>query len=363
MAPHDFHEIGRHATRSKPQGTAERRIAAYHLRMPPRLATPSLAADDAALFPPSEPFDSGWLDVGDGHRLWYEQCGVPQGLPVVFLHGGPGSGCSARHRRLFDPQLFRVVLFDQRGCGRSLPRGRVASNTTHHVVADIERLREHLGIDRWLVTGGSWGSSLAIAYCAAHLTSCLGALLRGVFLTGKDDVDGFFQGAGRLRPEAWGDLAEGVPSLHSARIAEYYIDAVRSSDADLAGAAVRRWMRWEAALTSESDGQLPLPVMDDQTLAAAIDKYRVQAHYLAHDCFLGEAGLLALAVKMQRLPTAILHGQNDVVCRPANARRLHDMLPDSRLVLVEGAGHSPFDTPMVKAFITASRHFHANGAF
>lgn len=315
------------------------------------------------LFPPTAPFDSGWLDVGDGHRLWYEQCGVPSGLPVVFLHGGPGSGCSARHRQLFDPQLFRVVLFDQRGCGRSLPRGQLESNTTDDLVADIDRLREHLGIDRWLVTGGSWGSSLAIAYCATHLASCLGALLRGVFLTGKNDVDAFFLEAGRLRPEAWRDLAEGVPSAQRAWIAESYIGAASSSDVQIAGPAVRRWMQWEAALTAPSDGRVALPILDDEALAAAIDKYRVQAHYLAHDCFLGEACLLALAAKMQRLPTAILHGQEDLVCRPDNARRLHDVLPGSRLVLVEGAGHSPFDTPMVKAFIAASRHFHTHRFF
>ncbi|WP_341647435.1 prolyl aminopeptidase [Thauera humireducens] len=318
------------------------------------------------MFPPLEPFDTGMLEAGDGHRLYYEQCGNPDGLPVVFLHGGPGSGCSPQHRRLLDPDRFRAVLFDQRGCGRSQPRGALVANTTQHLLADIESLRAHLGIDRWLVMGGSWGSSLGVAYCAAHPERCLGALLRGIFLTGREDIDWFFRGAGALAPEAWATLAAGVEGVYGVepeRLAAQVLSAVHAADAAVAARAVRHWMAWEGALSAPGVAPLPLPAMDAEAMLAAIDKYRVQAHYLAHACFLGEEAVLGMASQLGAMPVCILHGRLDLVCRPVNAWRLHEVAGGSRLLFVDGAGHSPFDVPMSRAIIDALHGFHLHGDF
>lgn len=330
---------------------------------PERLAAPpcTAALADGGLFAPSEPFADGLLAVGDGHTLYHEQCGNPAGLPVVLLHGGPGSGCSARQRQLLDPARFRIVLFDQRGCGRSTPRGAIAANTTADLVADIERLRRHLGIARWLVVGGSWGSSLALAYCAQHPQACLGALLRGIFLTGRADIDWFFRGAGELVPDAWARLASCLPAAEHDRIVAHYLGAVSAADDDLAAPAVLRWMQWEAALSSPGGEPPALPAPDADALGAALAKYRIQAHYLAHECFIGEEAALQFAASMAGIPTAILHGRLDLVCRPANALKLHRALPGSRIRFVPGAGHSPFDPPMAAALIAAARHFHDHG--
>ncbi|ATE60806.1 prolyl aminopeptidase [Thauera sinica] len=309
-----------------------------------------------------EPIDRGWLDVGDGHRIHYEQCGAADGPAAVFLHGGPGSGCSPRHRGLPGPG-WRVVLFDQRGCGRSTPHGECRSNTTADLVADIERLRTHLGIDRWLVFGGSWGASLALAYCAQHRDACLGAILRGIFLTGAGDIDWFFNGAGQLLPEHWATLAAIAPPDRRTALAAWYFDAVAGEDEEVRIDAVRRWMDWEEALSRPGSPPPPAGTASREAASARIAKYRLQAHYLRRECFMGESRALDFARGMQGLPTAILHGRLDLVCRPSNAWILHRALPGSRLQFVDGAGHSPFDTPMAQALAAAGRHFLAHGSF
>ena len=293
--------------------------------------------------------------------IYFEQCGNPAGLPVVFLHGGPGSGCSPRHRSLLDPARFRVVLFDQRGCGRSTPRGECAHNTTADLVADIERLRAHLGIARWLVLGGSWGSALAVAYGAAHRAACLGAIVRGIFLAGRDDIDWFFRGAGALVPDGWEELAAIAPPAERTRLDAWLFDAVSGADRGIALQAVRHWMRWED--TVEAGTPRALPQLDAAGEQAALDKYRVQAHYLRHECFLGDAALLGRAVALAGLPVAILHGRQDRVCRPIDAWRLHRAIPGSRLLFVDGAAHSPFDLPMAAALAGAGDHFAEHGDF
>ncbi|MDO9598431.1 MAG: prolyl aminopeptidase [Azoarcus sp.] len=331
------------------------------LQAPP--PTPAPRRMEGTLFPPIEPYAQDRLDVGDGHQLYVEQCGNPHGMPLIVLHGGPGSGCSPRHRQLIDPEQFLIVLFDQRGCGRSTPRGELAANTTAYLVADIERLRQHLGIDRWLVFGGSWGSSLALAYCAQHPVACLGAILRGIFLTGHADIDWFFRGAGSLRPEAWARLVAPLSDVQRANIAEHYLNTVRAPDRHAAITAVERWMQWEAALSSPGRGAPELPKLEGDAIEAALDKYRLQAHYLAHECFIGEDAALTFARAMGGIPTAILHGRLDLVCRPENALKLSRALPGSQLRFVHDAGHSPFDARMSEALIGAATHFHRYGSF
>ncbi|TAH49875.1 MAG: prolyl aminopeptidase [Betaproteobacteria bacterium] len=320
------------------------------------------SSGDGALFPAIEPFDSAWLEVGDGHRIHYEQCGTADGPAALFLHGGPGSGCSPRHRRLLNP-AWRIVLFDQRGCGRSTPTGECRANTTADLVADIERLRGHLGITRWLVFGGSWGSSLALAYCAQHRAACRGAILRGIFLTGQADIDWFFSGAGQLLPEHRSSLAAIAPPNRRAALASWYFDTVAGADEDARIEAIRRWMDWEEALSCPGSPPSPAGSVTREAALTQVDKYRLQAHYLRRECFIGEARALDFARTMRGLPTAILHGRLDLVCRPSNAWALHQALPGSRLHFVDGAGHSPFDAPMARALVAAGDHFLAHGSF
>ena len=318
-----------------------------------------------SLFPPSPPLAHGLLDVGDGHRLYFERCGNPDGLPVLFLHGGPGSGCNARQRQLFDPARFHVVLFDQRGCGRSTPRGDCHANTTRELVEDIERLRLHLGIARWLVFGGSWGAALAVAWCSAHPQACLGAILRGSFLTGQADLDWFFgpEGAGAICAEAWSTLCAAVPETAEGRALPALHAALGGTDNRAAARAAQAWAAWEEAVMAPARPAPSPPARDAETLAAQIDKYRVQAHYLAHHCFLDEDGVLEAARRMAGIPTAIVHGRLDLVCRPRNALRLHQALPGSRLRLIDGAGHSPFEPEMARALMEALEHFAVHGDF
>lgn len=319
-------------------------------------------APPEALYPPLEPIATGWLDVGDGHRMYYEQCGWIEGLPVVFLHGGPGSGCSPRHRQLFDPQRCRVILFDQRGCGRSLPRGLLHGNTSDKLVADIEKLRLHLGIERWLVVGGSWGAGLALAYAAVHPASCLGLVLRGVFLGRASDLDWFFQQARQLLPDAWEALAQQAPLAARADLLRWLNAGLQGEQPQQALTRAKAWEAWEAAM-SQHQSVPPRPELSQADAAALVDKYRVQSHYLMNRCFWGDVGLLERARSLATVPTAILHGRLDWICRPEAAWELHHSLPGSRLQWVDGCGHSPFEPAMAQALALAVRHYATHGHF
>jgi proline iminopeptidase len=277
-----------------------------------------------ALHAPLEPDGADWLDVGKEHRICSEPCGSTQGLPVVFLHGGLGSGCSPRHRQLFDTQRCRVVMFDRRGCGRSPPSGSVQANTSAHLVVDIERLRQHLGLERRLVVGGSWGAGLALAYAVAHPSSCLGLVLRGVFLGRASDLDWFFPQARQLLSDAWA--------------------------------------AWEAAM-SQHRSVTPRSDVSEANAVALVDKYRVQSHYLMIGCFWGDAGLLARARSLSSVPTEILHGRLDWIFRPQAAWELHRSLPGSRLQWVDGCDHSPFEPAVARALAQAVAHHAMHGDF
>lgn len=319
----------------------------------------------------AEPYTTGMLDVGDGHQIYFEQCGQPTGLPIVFLHGGPGSGCSARHRQMFDLQRNRVVLFDQRGCGRSLPRGGVQHNTSAHLVADIERLRVHVGIERWLVVGGSWGGGLALAYAAAHPVACLGLVLRGVFLGRASDSDWFFQHARQLLPDAWEALARHAPAAANGDLLGWLAADVNSDQPQVAQAASQAWAAWEQAVT-DRHWVAPTPTRLAGEAAQVqvqgqgqgqVDKYRVQSHYLTNGCFWGDVGLLDRTAKLAPIPTAILHGRLDWICRPSAAWELHRSLPGSRLQWINEGGHSPFEPAMALALTEAMSLFSTHGHF
>ncbi len=302
-------------------------------------------------FPATDAFDEGHLPPADGHAVWYEQSGRRDGEPVVFLHGGPGSGCVAAHRRFFDPTRWRAVLFDQRGCGRSTPLGGVTANTTAHLVADMERLRNHLGIERWVIFGGSWGSTLALAYAQAHPQRVRALVLRGIFLARRDEIDWFVNGLQRFLPEVCAHFTGLVPENVRADILAWYHAAVFSEDQSLAVKAARTWSSVEAAAMTltqpgRSGGETP---SDDIILAKA----RVQLHYIAGAGFLREAELLEGANRLAAIPTWIVQGRLDTICPPQTAYALASVMPHASLQMIEGAGHSAFEPGIADALMAA----------
>lgn len=291
---------------------------------------------------------NGLLDVGDGHRLYYETWGNPAGVPVVVLHGGPGSGCSPRLRELYDARRQHVVFFDQRGCGRSLPLGEIRANTTAHLIDDIERLRRHLGIARWWVSGGSWGATLALAYAAAHPQRVDGVVVRSVFMPGDGNVRWFFDGLAALRPEAWRALSAALgqaPDLLVELAAR-----LGGDDRELARGAALVWLAYECAVNDPST--LPASPRAAE-LDGLVGKYRLQAHYLMSGCFLEEAAFLDACAGLSGVSVSLIHGRGDVVCPPSNAERIHACIAGSRLVWIDGCGHDPFHPGMMAAWRAA----------
>lgn len=301
-------------------------------------------------YPPIEPYETGMLDVGGGQSLYWETCGNPDGTPVVFVHGGPGGGCTAQHRRMFDPSAYRIVLVDQRGCGRSTPHvadgADLAVNTTWHLVADFERLRERLGIERWQVFGGSWGSTLGLAYAQEHPDRVTALVLRGIFLCRPSEIDWFYLGgAAHLFPDAWeGYLApllaaDGPDAVRAAgydHVAAYH-RLLHCGDPATELAAARAWTRWETTTST----LLPRPKEDDDEADRfALAFARIENHYFVHDAFLGEAAILDRMDQIAHLPGVIVHGRYDVVCPVANAWELHAAWPGSELHIVSDAGHA-----------------------
>ena len=308
-------------------------------------------------------FDSGHLDVGQGHRVWYQQSGAEQGIPLVLLHGGPGSGSSARQRGFFDPKVYRIVQFDQRGCGRSEPLGEIAHNHTAALVADIECLRAHLSIARWLVCGGSWGATLALAYAAEHRVSASGVFLRAVFLAGRADLDWYFHDSRAVAPEAHEQFMAQIPGRWQRRVLTYLDRSLGAGDADKGERLALAWMRYEAALNGP-DPALPQPVPPPPGGAVPLcAKYKIQAHFLARRCFLGHAAVLRAAAALGGLPVAIIHGTRDLICLPVSAWRVHRACRGSRLAWAAGAGHDPFHPAMDALTRSALACFAADGDF
>jgi proline iminopeptidase len=310
-----------------------------------------------SLYPEIEPFDSGMLAVDSRHRLHYEQCGNPDGKPVVMLHGGPGAGCSAKMRRFHDPSRYRIVLFDQRGSGQSTPHADLVDNTTWDLVADIERLRAHLGVERWQVFGGSWGSTLALAYAQAHPQRVTELVLRGIFMLRRWELEWFYQeGASRLFPEAWADYLAAIPEVERGDLISAYNRRLTSSDEATRLAAARAWSVWEASTS------LLLP--DDSFVDAHRDPHfalsfaRIESHYFVNGGFFEvEEQLLRDAHKLHGIPGVIVHGRYDVVCPVANAWELHKAWPGSVLKVSPSAGHSAFEPENTAALVEATDSF------
>ncbi len=301
------------------------------------------------LFPALEPQDQGWLAVSGGHQLYYEVCGNPGGAPVIFLHGGPGSGCNSMQRRFFDPVFYRIILFDQRGCGRSLPSGCIENNTTQYLIKDIESLRIHLDIQHWLVFGGSWGSTLALAYATTHAQVIRGMILRGIFLCRQSELDWFLYEVRNFFPEAWQRMTAPLTAEQQKDILRAYHSLVFSGDVS----AARTWNTFEHAIISlipgDSSSNMP---NDNVTLARA----RVQLHYLVNLGFLQQP-LLERIDCFRQIPAIIIQGRYDMVCPPITAIELHQAWPEAQYIVIPDAGHSAMEPGTATALVAATESF------
>lgn len=309
------------------------------------------------LYPAIEPYHTGKLAVSELHTLYFEQVGNPDGSPVIFLHGGPGGGIDPIHRQYFDPEKWRVILFDQRGCGRSSPHAELRENTTWDLVDDIEKLRTHLQIERWVVFGGSWGSTLALAYSQTHPASCVGLILRGIFLLRKQEIRWFYQeGASYLFPDAWEHYLAPIPVTERDDLVAAYYQRLTNPDPEVRLAAARPWSVWEASTSKLLlDPNLQQKFAADQFADAFA---RIECHYfINHGFFDEENQLLKHCDRIRHLPTVIVQGRYDVVCPMLSAWELHHALPEAEFVVIPDAGHSMMEPGILSALIDATDRF------
>ncbi|MBF6236532.1 prolyl aminopeptidase [Nocardia otitidiscaviarum] len=315
------------------------------------------------LYPPLEPHREGMLDVGDGQRIYWEECGNPDGKPVVFLHGGPGGGTAPLHRRFFDPRAYRIVLFDQRGCGRSAPHiadgAGLETNTTWHLVADIEALREFLGIERWQVFGGSWGSTLALAYAQRHPERVSELVLRGIFLLRRKEIDWYYNGAaGYVYPDEWEKFLAPVPvDERDSDLVAVYHRLLHSPDPEVATAAAIAWSTWEGATSS----LLPQP---DRVAETAEERFalafaRIENHYFTNGGFLEDGQLLRDIDRIAHIPGVIVQGRHDIVCPAVSAWDLHRAWHNSELHIVPDAGHAANEPGITHHLVEATDKFRS----
>jgi len=306
------------------------------------------------LFPEIEPYETGMLSVDRRHTLYWEQSGNPAGEPVVFLHGGPGAGAAAAHRRFFDPRHYRIVVLDQRGCGRSRPYADITDNTTSHLVADLETLRRKLDIERWMVFGGSWGATLALAYGARWPDRCSGFVLRGVFLGTRREVDWFLTGMRIVFPEAWRAFTGFVPEGARADLLGAYYRWLIDPDPSVHRPAAAAWSRYEAAcsnLIPKTGEPGTLPRADD---AASLALARIEAHYFVNDAFLADGTLMTEIEKLRDKPTVIIQGRYDMVCPIVTADAISRAWPEAEYVIVADASHSAMEAGIRAALVRAT---------
>jgi proline iminopeptidase len=309
------------------------------------------------VYPPIEPFDSGYLAVGDGHELYYEQCGNPRGKPALFVHGGPGAGADANAARFFDPARYRVVVFDQRGAGRSRPHASLVANTTWHLVADIELLRQRLGIARWLVFGGSWGSTLALAYAETHPEVVSELVLRGIFLLRSAELTWFYQhGASMVFPELWREFLAPIPHEERDDLLSAYHRRLTGEDAAARLAAARAWSIWEGATSSLWPNPARAAQFGANEFALALA--RIEAHYFVNRGFFTDENQLLQGVDAIRsIPAVIVHGRYDMVCPIDTAWRLHQRWPEAEFRVVTNAGHSAYEPGIAAELVAATDGF------
>jgi proline iminopeptidase len=302
-----------------------------------------------ALFPEITPYASAFLAVDPPHRIYVEECGNPSGIPILFVHGGPGAGCEASHRQYFDPSRYRIVLFDQRGAGRSTPHACLDNNNTPALIADMEHIRQHLGIDRWVLFGGSWGSTLSLAYAEAHPDRVLALVLRGIFLCRRWEIQWFYQeGANRIFPDYWRDFVAPIPIDERGDLLRAHYQRLIGNDAAKRMASAQAWSVWEGRTATLAPNQRVIEFFSAPHTALSLA--RIEAHYFVHDIFLAPDQLLTRAHRLREIPGVIVHGRYDIVCPVQNAFDLLDAWPQARLQIVTDAGHSASE-PGIRAVL------------
>jgi proline iminopeptidase len=309
------------------------------------------------LFPDIEPYSVGRLAVSELHNLYFEQCGNPFGKPVVFLHGGPGGGASSKSRRFFDPARYRIILLDQRGAGRSTPYAELKDNTTWHLVADLERLRTHLGIEQWLVFGGSWGSTLALAYAQTHPSSVSGLILRGIFMLRRWELEWFYQkGADAIFPDRWEAFVDAIPAAERGDLMSAYYRRLTSPDYATRLAAATAWSVWEGSTSFLRTDPAYVSLTESPEFAIAFA--RIECHYFVHGGFMErDDQLLANVDRIRQIPTFIVQGRYDIVCPMRSAWDLHRAWPEAEFQIIEDAGHSANEVGTTAALVDATNRF------
>lgn len=304
-------------------------------------------------YPPLEPYINYQLAVDALHVLYVEECGNPNGLPILFIHGGPGAGCSPEHRRFFNPHHYRIILFDQRGSGRSTPHAELRQNTTPDLINDIETIRQHLQIEKWVIFGGSWGSTLGLIYAETHSEKVLGLILRGIFLCRQQDIDWFYQkGANYIFPEYWSDYLAPVPTEQQHDLVKAYYQLLTSQDKEIALNAAKSWSVWE--------GRCSTLLINEHIVHDFADPYfalsfaRIECHYFINHIFLAENYIIQNANCLHNIPGIIIHGRYDIVCPFNNAWTLHQAWPTAELKIIANAGHAASEPGIFDALITAT---------
>lgn len=306
------------------------------------------------LYPEITPYKSDWLKVSELHQIYFEQSGNPQGQPVLFLHGGPGSGCNPAQRRFFDPTHYRIILLDQRGCGRSQPLGSTDSNTTSDLVEDLNQLRKHLNIDQWLVFGGSWGSTLALAYALTYTSNVTGLILRGIFLSSAKELKWFLGESELFYPESWQTLIATLSEVEQQDVLKAYQNKIFSDDKSISVPAATAWNNYEGSIMSLLPSTTAAkPVADDIQLARA----RVQIHYIVNECFVAQYDFLNSVHKLSHLPTTIVQGRYDMVCPPLTAWQLKQAMPHANFQMIPDAGHSGMEPGTLAALVAATEQY------
>lgn len=307
------------------------------------------------LFPPLTPYSSGFLSVDGVHNLYWEQSGNPDGVPVFLLHGGPGAGATPTHRRFFDPDHYRIIIFDQRGCGRSYPLGCLDNNTTKHLVGDIELLRRHLNIDRFHIFGGSWGSTLALHYATLYPERCLSMILRGIFLCEQDEIDWFLYGIKTVFPEAWEQFAGFLPESERKDVLGAFYKRLTGADQKMQMDCAIRWSLYEGACSSLLPNYETITTEEQKQHALALA--RIEAHFFTNEVVKPEHSLLRKIDRIRHIPTIIVHGRYDIICPMQTAYKLHQAWQEADYIVVPDAGHSALDPAIRSRLIEATENF------
>ncbi|BFM09492.1 prolyl aminopeptidase [Halioxenophilus aromaticivorans] len=308
------------------------------------------------LYPDIKPYRSDLLPRQEPHEIYFEESGSPDGIPVLFVHGGPGGGCSTSDRCFFDPEKYRIILFDQRGTGRSTPHAELMHNNTQALIEDMEALREHLGVEQWLLFGGSWGSTLSLLYAQAHPDKVLGMILRGIFLCRQKDLDWLYQGgAAHIFPDHWEAFIKPIPQAERDNLLSAYYQRLTSANELAQLSAAKAWSQWEAQCATLRPNQ---ELVNNFTAPhRAISMARIETHYFIHDGFIDDNQILNNMDKISHIPSIIVHGRYDMVCTLDNAKALHDAWPESELKIIRDAGHSSREPGTVDALIRATQEF------